>query len=72
MKIINKLSEIETMQTKEPELESLMEAIEEYFCELFDIFHDNEPIEDFRLDKEAGHIVIMLKYNKAGFRRLKF
>ncbi len=46
MKIINKLSEIETMQTKEPELESLMEAIEEYFCELFDIFGDDEPIED--------------------------
>ena len=35
MKIINKLSDIETLQTKEPELESLMEAIEEYFCELY-------------------------------------
>ena len=59
MKIINKLSDIENLQTKEPELESLMEAIEEYFCELFEIFGDGDFIEDFRLDKEAGHIVII-------------
>ena len=59
MKIIIKLKEIEDLESKQPELEQLLEAIEEYFCELFDIFGDDSWIEEFRLDKEAGHIVII-------------
>jgi len=59
MKIIIKLKEIEDLESKQPELEHLLDAIEEYFCELFDIFGDDSWIEEFRLDKEAGHIVII-------------
>ncbi len=59
MKIIIKLKEIEELRAAQSELEHLLEAIEEYFCELFDIFGDNGLIKEFRLDIEAGHIVII-------------
>ena len=56
---VNELKEIESLTKNQPELEPLAEAIEECFCELFDIFGDGDLIEDFQLDKEAGHIVII-------------
>ena len=59
MKIIIKLKEIEELRAAQSELEHLLEVIEEYFCELSDIFGDGNPIEDFRLDIEAGHIVVI-------------
>lgn len=60
MKIINKLRDIEDFRTDRVDLKHLLEAIEEYFCELFGIFAgDDSKIEEFRLNKEAGHIVII-------------
>lgn len=59
MKIINELRNIEELRAAQSELEHLLEAIEEYFCEFSDIFGDGNSIEDFRLDIEAGHILII-------------
>lgn len=65
MQIINKSSHIEKISQVNPKLEPLLEPIEEYFSVLRDIFYNNQDEEEFLLDKEAGHIVVIEKPSDA-------
>ncbi|MEZ7892711.1 MAG: hypothetical protein QMC67_13280 [Candidatus Wallbacteria bacterium] len=65
MQIINQSSHIEKLCQINPKLEPLIEPIEEYFSVLKDIFYNAHDAEEFLLDKEAGHIVVIEKPSDA-------